>query len=305
VTFVGIAMRSFHSVRTAEAGKDGLMNVGIGLPNSVRGVDRAGIVEWARRAEAAGFSSLGTIDRVVYANYESLIALAAAAAVTERIRLVTDILIAPVRTNTALLAKQAATIDSLSGGRLVLGLAAGDRTDDYEVSGADFHTRGRAFDRQLAELGRHWEGESGVGPPPANGRPVVLIGGTSDAAFRRAARHDGWTQGGGAPDAFVEGRERLRTAWAAAGREGEPRTMALFYFALGDRAEEAAQAGLGGYYAFLGDYASRVVDGAAKDPDTVRRYLAAYEEAGVDEVICFPASPDPGQVDLLAEAVRG
>src|SRR4051794_293003 len=125
------------------------MDVGIGLPNAVRTVDRAGIVDWARRAEAAGFSSLGTIDRIVYSNYESLIALAAAAAVTERIRLVTDILIAPLRSNTALLAKQAATIDSLSGGRLDLGLAVGGREDDYAVSGVDFHARGGIFDRQL------------------------------------------------------------------------------------------------------------------------------------------------------------
>src|SRR3954463_16261057 len=113
------------------------MDVGIGLPNAVRGVDRRGIVEWAQRAEEAGFSTLGTIDRIVYPNYESLIALAAAAAVTERIGLATDILIAPLRRSTALLAKQAATVDSLSGGRLVLGLAPGGREDDYEISGAD------------------------------------------------------------------------------------------------------------------------------------------------------------------------
>src|ERR687885_1329502 len=132
------------------------MDIGIGRPNAVAGVDRAGIVEWARRAEAAGFASLGTLDRIVYGNYESLIALAAAAAVTERIRLATDILIAPLRSNTALLAKQAATLDHLSGGRLVLGLAPGGRPDDYEVSGVGFSRRGRIFDAQLEELTRLW-----------------------------------------------------------------------------------------------------------------------------------------------------
>src|SRR4051794_33896619 len=136
------------------------MDIGIGLPNTVTGVDRAGIVDWSRAAEAAGFSSLGTIDRIAYGNYESLIALAAAAAVTERIRLVTDILIAPLRANTALLAKQTATIDHLSGGRLVLGLAPGGRPDDYELSGVDFHRRGRLFDRQLEDLARYWGGET-------------------------------------------------------------------------------------------------------------------------------------------------
>src|SRR5919199_5064488 len=99
------------------------MDIGIGLPNAVAGVDRAGIVDWARRAEERGFSTLGTIDRLVYGNYESLIALAAAAAVTERIRLTTDILLGPFRGNGAVLAKQAATIDSLSDGRLTLGIA--------------------------------------------------------------------------------------------------------------------------------------------------------------------------------------
>jgi alkanesulfonate monooxygenase SsuD/methylene tetrahydromethanopterin reductase-like flavin-dependent oxidoreductase (luciferase family) len=282
------------------------MDVGIGLPNAVRGVDRRGTVEWARRAEAAGFSSLGTIDRIAYPNYESLIALAAAAAVTDQIRLVTDILIAPLRTNTALLAKQAATIDNLSEGRLVLGLAVGGRQDDYEVSGADFASRGKAFDRQLEDLGAMWRGERGLGPPPARGdRPTVLIGGSSDVAFRRAARHaDGWTLGGGTPDAFVEGREKLRAAWAAEGRDGEPRTMALFYFALGDGAEAAARATLGDYYAFLGEHADQIVASAAKDEDAVKGYLSAFEAVGVDEVICFPTSTDPDQVDLLAAAVH-
>lgn len=280
------------------------MDIGIGLPNAVRGVDRRGIVEWARRAEAAGFSSLGTIDRIVYPNYESLIALAAAAAVTERIRLATDILIAPLRTNTALLAKQAATLDSLSEGRLVLGLAPGGRDDDYEVSGADFRSRGRVFDRQLEELRSIWSGAGGIGPAPANGRrPELLIGGSSDASYRRAAEHgDGWTMGGGTPDMFADGLAKLRDAWRAAGRDGEPRSAALWYFALGPDAEQLAATSLGDYYAFLGDYAQQVVGSAATDEETVKAYLAAFEQAGADEVICFPSSPDPEQVDLLARA---
>src|ERR1700754_1100420 len=135
------------------------MDVAIGLPTTIPGVGRRAVLDWARQSEQAGFSSLGTIDRIVYGHWEALIALAAAGAVTERIRLSTMILIAPLRSNTALLAKQAATIDTLSEGRLTLGLAVGGRVDDFTASDVDFHTRGRQFEGQLEELRRIWDGE--------------------------------------------------------------------------------------------------------------------------------------------------
>jgi alkanesulfonate monooxygenase SsuD/methylene tetrahydromethanopterin reductase-like flavin-dependent oxidoreductase (luciferase family) len=281
------------------------MNVGIGLPNAVRGVDREAIVDWARRAEDAGFASLGTIDRVVYPSYEPLIALAAAAAVTARIELVTDILIAPLRSNVALFAKQAATLDSLSGGRLTLGLGVGGRADDFEVSGVEFGRRGRIAEQQLDELTAVWRGERGVGPSPIHdgGRPGLLIGGGAEVVYERAARYaDGWTMGGGTPEMFGQGREKATAAWTAAGRDGSPRTMALFYFALGNDAERVAGESLGDYYAFLGDYAQQIVAGTAKDADTVREYISAFEAAGADDVICFPASTDPDEVERLAQA---
>lgn len=280
------------------------MNVGIGLPNSVRGVGRGGIVDWARSAESAGFSSLGTIDRLAYPSYEPLAALAAAAAVTERIGLLTDILIAPLRTNTALLAKQAATIDHLSGGRLTLGVAVGGREDDFALGGTDFGGRGRAFDAQLEELNRLWCADTVAPGVDGRDRPGLLVGGSNPRSFARAAAHaDGWTMGGGTPDMLAEAAGRVREAFRAAGRAEAPRLVALCYFALGDGGKDAARASLGDYYAWLGDIAEQIIGGAVTDADTARGYRDAFAAAGADELIFFPCSADPVQVDLLAEAL--
>ncbi|HET8953962.1 MAG TPA: LLM class flavin-dependent oxidoreductase [Solirubrobacteraceae bacterium] len=284
------------------------MDVGIGLPATIPGVEGGQLLEWARRAEARGFSTLGTIDRLVYGNYESLIALAAAAAVTERILLATTIMIAPFRANGALIAKQAATVHHLSGGRLVLGAAVGGREDDFTASGVDFHTRGRRFDEMLDEWGRIWAGEDfgtagAIGPIPPGGGPPVLIGGRVDKTFERAARHAGWAMGGGTPEQFTEGAAKLRAAWQAAGREDEPRTLSLAYYALGDDARGAAQRYLLDYYGFTGEAAASIAGSAATDAGTVAGYFEAFRQAGCDELILFPCDPDPDQVDLLADAV--
>jgi alkanesulfonate monooxygenase SsuD/methylene tetrahydromethanopterin reductase-like flavin-dependent oxidoreductase (luciferase family) len=288
-----------------------IVNVGIGLPSTIPGIDRDSLLTWARKAEERGFSSLGTIDRVVYGNYESLITLAAAAAVTERIRLTTDILLGPVRGNGALLAKQAATIDSLSNGRLTLGIAVGMRDDDFTATATPYGERGKLFEAQLVEMRRVWRGEEygpagAIGPPPSRpDGPELVIGGNVSATFRRIAEHgDGWTMGGGTPDQFREMSAKVKAAWSDAGREGTPRLIALCYYALGDHAEEAAKEELGDYYAWLGEeIAGQIIASAATDEDTIRAYRDAFADAGADELICFPTSTDPAQVDLLADAV--
>jgi alkanesulfonate monooxygenase SsuD/methylene tetrahydromethanopterin reductase-like flavin-dependent oxidoreductase (luciferase family) len=284
------------------------VKIGIGLPNTVPGTEGGDMREWAMRAESAGFSALGVIDRIVYGNHEGLIALAYAAAVTERIGLVTSILIAPLRANTALLAKQAASVDVLSGGRLTLGLAVGGREDDFDAGNVDFHKRGAIFDRQLDEMHRLWNGEKvgfagGVGPQPRDGRPEVVIGGSVDAAFRRAAQNAGWIMGGGPPDRFGGAVEKLNAAWAAAGRSGEPRKLALGYFGLGDGARDQIDHYITDYYGFLGDFAGQMAAGIPDEPGALREGVAAFDAAGCDEFVLFPTSSDPAQVELLAEAV--
>jgi alkanesulfonate monooxygenase SsuD/methylene tetrahydromethanopterin reductase-like flavin-dependent oxidoreductase (luciferase family) len=278
------------------------MDVSIGLPNAVPGTSGGELVEWARRADARGFKSLGTIDRVVYGNYEPLTALAAAAAVTERIGLCTSVLLGPLRTNPTELAKQALSLHALSGGRFTLGIGLGAREDDYEASDVELKGRGRRLDQALERLKEVWEGDE-IGPAES-GSPGLVVGGSVDASFERAARFgDGWIAGGAPPEQFAEMAEKAKAAWSAAGREGEPRLMGLGYYSLGDRAEEEAKAYLTDYYAFLGkEMAGYIASSAAKDAGTVRQYLEAFEAAGCGELILFPSSSDPDQVDLLADA---
>lgn len=275
------------------------MEIAIGLPNAVTGTTGEQLVDWARRAEQSGFSSLGTIDRITYGSYESLIALSAAAAVTERIGLVTAVLLAPLRVNGALLAKQSLSLNALSGGRLTLGLGIGGREDDFEAIGADMSSRGADMEDILTRLTEVWADDA-IGPDVAP--PRVVIGGGVSASFERATKYGsaGWIAGGLPPDAFADAMAQVKQAWAAAGREGEPRGMALAYFALGD-ADPAPY--LTHYYAFLGEETANMIAGsAARDADTVRQYIGAFSEAGCDELIFFPTVSDPAQVELLAEA---
>lgn len=278
------------------------MDVAIGLPNAVPSTTGDQLTEWARRAEARGFSSLGTIDRIAYPNIEPLTALAAAAAVTERIGLATTVLLGPLRENPVALAKQVASVHAISGHRMTLGIGLGGREDDYAIAGVDTGTRGKDLDAMLERIWEVWKGEE-MGPDTAS-HPRVLVGGSVEASFKRAARFgDGWIAAGAPPDQFAEWRKAFERSWSEAGRSEAPQNAALAYFSLGDRAEEDAKAYLTDYYAWLGeDTANFIAGSAAKDAETVKQYLAAFEGAGCQELFLFPSSSDPGQVDLLADA---
>ena len=291
------------------------MKIGIGLPGNVPGARGDVILEWARRADAGPFSSLGIIDRLVYDNYEPLVLLSAAAGVTSRVRLMTSVLIAPVR-DAVLLAKQAATLDALSGGRLTLGLGVGRREDDYEAVSGNFHRRGRRFEEQLAVMKRVWSGQGSVndlsapGPQPIQpGGPELLIGGFAPAAIARAGRWaNGYLGGGGDPEAarslYQSLYQTVEDAWRAAGRSERPRLVATNSFALGADAADRAAAQLRHYNQFLGaEGAESAARGVLTSPEQISSIIQALSGIGVDEMVFLPQVPDIDQVDRLADIV--
>ncbi len=287
------------------------MKIGIGLPAAVTGASPALILDWARKADAGPFSSLGIIDRLVYTNYEALITLAATAAVTHRIGLMTTILLAPLH-NAGILAKQAASLDALSGGRLTLGMAVGRREDDYRAAPASFHDRGRRFDEQLQVMKRIWSGQpladdtGPVGPAPAReGGPEVLIGGYSPGTFRRLARWgDGYISGSGAnPTRVAELYRSVEEAWKMENRSGRPRLVGAFYWGLGPNAAERSAPFMRSYYGFLGPAVENMVKALPTTTDAIRGLIAGYAAIGVDELILWPCIADLDQVEHLADLV--
>jgi alkanesulfonate monooxygenase SsuD/methylene tetrahydromethanopterin reductase-like flavin-dependent oxidoreductase (luciferase family) len=291
------------------------MRIGIGLPTRAEGIDGGGLLAWAARADSIGYSSLAVLDRVVDASHEPLVTLAAAAGVSQRIRLLTSIVLAPTR-ETTLLARQAASIDSLSGGRLTLGVGVGVRRDDYAATGYQFERRGARLDEQLAELRRIWAGAAldpagrlrPIGTAPArSGGPEILVGGYVPAIVRRIVAHgDGFmAPGGGEPAAMAALWAAILEAWTAADRRGRPRWVGSSYVALGPAAGEQAAAYIRSAYAFNPPLAERRLRGIPVTADAVLEAVERQAAMGLDEFVFRPCAADPALPDRLADVLAG
>jgi alkanesulfonate monooxygenase SsuD/methylene tetrahydromethanopterin reductase-like flavin-dependent oxidoreductase (luciferase family) len=220
----------------------------------------------------------------------------------------TTVLIAPLR-NPGLLAKQAASLQALSGGRLTLGLGIGGREDDYTVAGEPFHLRGSRFEEQLSLMRRVWSGESSpppVGPPSIRARgPEVLIGGRGATARRRAAEWDGYIAGaGGAPASVAELYAAVQQTWQDAGRQGKPRLVCTVYFGLGPSALERGGAYLKAYYAYMGARAEQMARWMVSTPDDLKSTRDQFQAIGADELILWPCLADLDQLDLVVDSLR-
>jgi alkanesulfonate monooxygenase SsuD/methylene tetrahydromethanopterin reductase-like flavin-dependent oxidoreductase (luciferase family) len=229
------------------------MRIGIGLPAAVPGADMTTLGRWAAESERAGFAAVGVIDRLVYANLDPLIALAVAAGRTERVDLVTTVLSIGWRNNPILVAKQMASLDLASGGRLLAGLGLGGWPEDYLASQVPQAGSAAGWDSSLAAMRQVWDGklrgQGGPTPELPEGRPALLFGGLVPAAYRRAVAHgQGWVAPLFGLPVLQQGAAAVQEAWAAAGRPAQPRIVTGRYFSLGEDADAVADDYVRHYY---------------------------------------------------------
>ena len=285
------------------------MRIALGLPSRIVGASGELMLEWATRADRGPFSSLVVTDRVVSQALEPLAVLAIAAGAARRIRLMTSVVIGPTR-ETTLLARQTATIDALSGGRLSLGVGIGVRENDYLATGFAFRRRGCRVDEQLPILRRLWAGEAlskevgPIGPRSARpGGPELLIGGYVPAVARRiVAWGDGYmAPGGGEPESMLELWRQTLKLWKEMGRQGQPRWVGATYFALGPKAFDQASGYINANYGYNPELAARRLRGIPTTAEAVGEAIKRQADMGVDEFILRPCAEDLDQMERLGE----
>lgn len=274
-------------------------------------LDRSFFLDWVRLAESAGFHSLGTLDRPNYDSWDPLTVLAGAATVTDRIRLVTSVLVLPIR-NEVEVAKQVAVIDHLSQGRIDLGVGVGSRPDDYEALGTSFAGRGARLGRQVVRMREVWAaaraGDVGtglLGPAPFQEPGVpIIVGGTVETAVQRALEiGDGYMFGSSVPVSTVaEQLPKLRARAADVGKKSFTFSK-IQYCAVGepDAALKEASQHLLRFYRNPQMPFDRVVQHG--HTDVLVENARQFAGTGLDELIYLPLVFNLDQVDRIGQDV--
>jgi len=290
------------------------MKIGMNLPVMVPGLDRAAIHAWSRRIDAGPYSSLAAGERITFPNPEVMVTLATAAAVTERVRITFSVLVLPMH-NAIRIAKQVATLDVLSSGRVSLGMGVGGREEDYAAVGAEYD-KGiwRRMEEQVAVMRQAWKGEQVVEGalrpveplPLQEGGPELLAGSMFPRSIRRAARWaDGIAGFSFGPHAAEIGNQfdLARSAWKDEGREDSPRLVTSFWFALGDDARAQLDEYLLRYLNFMGpDAAKKLAPSVTTlSPQALKDAARMVADLGCDELILVPTTADPDEVDRVAD----
>ena len=292
-----------------------MMDIGIALPTMCRGYTRSTTIDWCKLADQGPFSSISCGERVTFHNPDMWTTLAAAAALTERLRIFVNLSVLPAHP-AALVAKQTATLDVLSGGRVTLGVGVGGREHDYRAMDSGFDRRHARLDEGVATLRAWWsgaapfDGADPIGPPCVQpGGPPILAGALGPKSLARAAA---WADGvigfsvAGLPAEIAWAADAARSTWDRAGRDA-PRLVSGCFYAVGvPEPAKVLRAFTAEYLAIFGrdNVASFASSMTTFDADAVNRALDGAEEAGLDEFILVPAAPDLAVLEATIDLVQ-
>lgn len=289
------------------------MKIGMTLPSMVPDLTRADLLAWMRGIDQGPWSSLACGERLAFPNPEMMVSLAGAAAVTERVRIAFTVVVLPLH-RTLLMAKQIATLDVLSGGRVSVAVGVGGREEDYKAAEAPFEKRMGRMEKQVAQLRQAWAGEvvlegvNPIGPKPVQpGGPEILAGSLMPKSIRRVSRWaDGISGFSFAPDPNEIGGafEVARAAWKENGRPA-PRLVTSFWYALGPKAREQMDLYVERYLNFFGPDAAVSVAAmcSAVSPQALRDVVGRIRDLGTDELILVPTTADADELKRTEDAL--
>ncbi|WP_372809650.1 LLM class flavin-dependent oxidoreductase [Litorivivens sp.] len=293
------------------------MKIGMTLPVTEPGWSRDILVQWCRRIDEGPFHSLALGERTCFPSPEIIATLGACAVLTERVQLQTTVIVLPTH-NPVILAKQLATIDVFSEGRLTVGVGTGGREEDYQASGTNLSQKRIAvMEEFVTKMRSVWSGEKVVDgallpvepvPYQPDG-PQMLAGVMGPKGIASAAK---WADGvcgmsmTGSVDEAKQAFMQIREAWKTAGRTTQPVLNTAFWFALGDNANTQLETHLTRYFNWLDDDSRRAMAQACGFRGSTKQLkdrLQAFVDAGTDELLLIPTSIDPDEVDRAAEAI--
>jgi alkanesulfonate monooxygenase SsuD/methylene tetrahydromethanopterin reductase-like flavin-dependent oxidoreductase (luciferase family) len=278
--------------------------------------DREDVLAWCRAVDDGPFASLAVPERITYPSHSWIVQLSAAAALTERVRLWTTIVILPAH-DAVETAKHLASVDRLCQGRLTVGVGVGGREHDYLAIGADTSRRWARMDEQVATMRSIWagtppfDGAEPVGPPPVQpAGPPLVAGVLGPKAIARAAR---WAAGvddstsvfGVDVDTVGAAYDRIRAAWAEAGRTERPHISASLWYALGADAPDRLAGYCFDYMRVFGEDLARHLAGTVSchSAEALREAVAALDELGCDELFLVPTTTDVDELDRTRAAL--
>jgi len=294
------------------------MRIGMTIPLMEPGWTRDSMRQWAQEINQGPWASVAMGERITFVNPEFMTSLAATAAWTERVELISTVSVLTMH-NPVLMAKQFATIDVISNGRLTVGIGTGGRKEDYESIGADWGNHRMAKLEENAQIMRRvWAGDKSVLPkalsiveplPVQPGGPKILVGAIGPKSIAAAAGYADGLSGFSmlaTLDEIKQSFDQFNTAWKAAERSGKPRLIASFWYGIEQKGKEALEAHLTRYTNFMPkDLSGYLIpnSGFRGSLAEIKNFIDEIRKLGADDVILAPTHTNLEEIKQLAKVL--